>query len=218
MKAICLTAVLALLAGCFEEPVPAYATVDPATRIYLNDAGLETLTKDVLYRRGLVYVEGQGKTNLSARADRLDFLAVTYLNLDRNALVNVDELGDFRSLKWLRLNGNALEALPDLSALKSLRRIYLADNRLAAVPETLARLKSLTDVDLSGNPIETVPDWFARTPGLDSVSLSRTKVKRLPEDLSAWRSLKMLQLGDLEIDEDEMKRIRAALPLTRVVF
>ena len=218
LSAVCTTAVLALLAGCFEEPVPAFETADPATRIYLSDGKLARLTKEAVYADGAVYIEGAGKTNLSAVAAKLDFLAVVYLNLDRNALTNVDELADFRGLKWLRLNGNALDSLPDLSVLANLKRIYLADNRFSSVPETLKRLPSLLDVDLSGNPIESLPEWFTTIKGLESVSLSRTKLTRLPDDLSSWRSLNSLELGETGIGEDEMKRIRAALPTTRVVF
>ena len=43
-------------------------------------------------------------------------------------------------------------------------------------------------------------------------------VEKLPEDISAWKSLKQLQLGDLRLSPDEMKRIRKALPDTAVVF
>jgi len=218
MKRVLPIAALALLAGCFDEPVPAYKTVAPETQVYLNDGTLETLTKEAVYNVGLVYVEGSGKTNLSARVEKVDFNTISYLNLDRNALTNVDVLADFHGLKWLRLNGNALSDLPELPKLKNLRRVYLADNRLKSVPEALKRLPSLTDVDLSGNPIEAVPEWFALLKGMDSISLSRTKVKSLPENISSWRSLKTLQMGDLDLSEDEMKRIRAALPLTRVVF
>jgi Leucine-rich repeat (LRR) protein len=217
--AAALAAALAF-AGCFDEPVPAYKTVAPETRVYLKEKGLETLTAEAVLKQGLVFVHGSGYTNLSALVSGdFDPKSLEYLNLDRNALKNVDALGEFTSLKWLRLNGNALESLPDLSGMKNLRRLYLSGNALKSVPETVKDLPSLTDLDLSGNPIETLPDWLAKKEGLEHLSLTRTKIKSLPDDLSAWKSLKSLQLGDIVgLGKADMERIRAALPGVTVVF
>ncbi len=211
---------LAACAGCFREPVSADSTVAPETRVYLKDAGLKVLSEADVFSRGMVFLgDEKGWTNLSARVSALDPTSLDYLNLDYNALTNVDAISAFTSLKWLRLNNNALASLPDLSALKGLRRIYVRDNALASVPETLKDLPALDTVDLSGNPIAEVPDWFASKTGLSHVNLTGTKIVRLPKDLSAWRSLKSLQLGALHLESlEEMKRIRKALPDTDVVF
>ena len=194
-----LLAAAAMFAGCFYEPTPAYKTVPPECRVYLSDRGL---------------------TDLSSCAEQLKAgPSIDYVNLDRNSLETFpQELASLTGLRWLRLNDNKLSAIPDLSALKSLRRIYLRGNRLTSVPETLKDLPTLTDIDLSSNPIEVIPEWLTQKKGLLGVSLNGTKVKKLPEDLSAWKSLKQLQMGDLEVPLEEMRRIRAALPDTRVVF
>ena len=191
-RAPVLAAALVAAAGCFNEPEPAYKSVPAEARVYLNDKGLKELPE------------------VNAKAD--------YLNLDRNQLEKVDGVEKLVGLKWLRLNDNRLSALPDLSPLVSLRRIYLRNNRFETVPETLKVLPSLTDIDLSGNPISEVPAWLAQKKGLKNVSFSRTKVTRLPDDLSAWKKLQSLQLGDLAISPDEMKRIRDSLPDVAVVF
>jgi Leucine-rich repeat (LRR) protein len=186
-----LAAALAV-AGCFNEPEPAYKTVPAENRIYLSDKNLTLLPE------------------LNPKAD--------YLNLDRNSLTNVDKVSSMVSLKWLRLNDNKLAALPDLSKLVSLRRIYLKNNRFAAVPETLGSLPALTDIDLSGNPIKEVPAWLAKKEGLKNLSFSRTRIEKLPDDISAWKSLSSLQLGELNFSAAEMKRIREALPAVAIVF
>lgn len=191
---VLLTSLLAL-AGCFNEPEPAYKSVPAEARVYLNDKGLSDL-----------------------KSQTFDAAKVDYLNLDRNQLTNVDAVASLTGLKWLRLNANRLTALPDLKALVNLRRIYLKSNRFAAVPETLKDLPALTDVDLSFNPIADVPAWFAQKKGLKNVSLSSTTLTKLPEDLSAWQSLQSLQLGDTRLDAAEMARIRKALPNVAIVF
>jgi len=208
-----------LLAGCFDEPTPAYESVLPETQVYLKDGRIDTFTEDVLMKDGKVFVQGSGWTNLSARVSKLDAQPINYLNLDRNGLTNVDALAAFTGLKWLRLSGNRLASLPDLSEAKGLKRVYLRGNLFREVPDTLKALDKLTDLDISDNPVESVPEWLACKKGLENLSFSRTKIKSLPSDLSAWKTLRTLQLGDLrELSEDEMRRVREALPGTAVVF
>ena len=182
------------MGGCFNEPEPAYKSVPAEKRVYLSDQGLNDLAATQI------------------------FLGADYLNLDRNQLTNVDCVAGMSELKWLRLNDNRLSELPDLKGLVKLRRIYLRNNRFAAVPETLKDLPALTDIDLSGNPVTEVPAWLAEKKGLIAVSFTGTRLTKLPEDLSAWRSLKQLQLGDLNLSPDEMARIRRELPDSEVVF
>ena len=191
-KLTLLAAALVAVAGCFNEPEPAYKSVPAENRVYLNDKGLKDIPQ------------------VDAKAD--------YLNLDRNQLTNVDAVAALTGLKWLRLNDNRLSSLPDLKGLVSLRRIYLKNNRFDKVPETLKDLPALTDVELSGNPIKEIPDWLAQKPGLKNVSLSRTQIFKLPADLSAWRTLQSLQLGELRLTAEEMARIRKALPDVAIVF
>lgn len=196
-SAVALLVCVAAVAGCFDEPVPAYKTVPAGARVYLQDKGLKDLSscKDVL------------------KADIVD-----YVNLDRNQLTNVAAVASLVNLKWLRLNNNRLSSLPDLSRLVSLRRIYLKGNAFKEVPSAFKDLPSLTDIELSWNPIKEVPEWLAKREGLENISFTHTEIKSLPSDLSAWRSLKSLQLGDLQLGSEEMKRIRKALPDTAIVF
>lgn len=192
-------AAAALLAGCFDEPVPAYRTVPPEARVYLSDRGLADLSS-------CAGALGAGPV-------------IDYVNLDRNELETFpSELASLTGLKWLRLNSNRLSSLPDLSALVNLRRIYLRGNRFESVPEALKDLPALTDVDLSDNPIAEVPAWLAEKKGLEGLSFNGTRISRLPENLEAWRSLKQLQMGGLDVPPEEMARIRKALPDTAVVF
>lgn len=224
-KSGCIFAVAALVvaaAGCYDEPVSAEATVSAEKRIYLKNTDLGRLTVEAVYEKGLIY--DSHWTNLSSRIDLQNFndrvlKSVDYLNLDYNALTNVDDVAKFPALKWLRLNSNRLSSLPDLSKLTELRKIYLRGNHFVSVPEMLKGIPSLTDIDLSGNSrIAEIPEWLAKKQGLEHLSFSGTAITRLPEDISAWKSLKTLQLGNLTLSRKEMDRIRAELPDTAVVF
>jgi Leucine-rich repeat (LRR) protein len=226
-KSGCILAVAALVvaaAGCYDEPVSAEATVSAEKRIYLKNTDLGRLTVEAVYEKGLIY--DSKWTNLSSRISLDKFKAdglksVDYLNLDCNKLTNAAAIVEFPSLKWLRLNSNNLSSLPTngFARLSKLRKIYLADNRFTAVPKQLEELPSLKEIDLSGNiGIKEIPDWMAKKQGFEDLSFSGTSIEKLPEDLSAWRSLRLLRLGELKMSGGEMKRIREALPDTTVVF
>ena len=211
-------------AGCYDEPVSAEATVPAEKRIYLKNTDLGHLTVETVYEKGLIH--DSYWTNLSSRVDLEKFnskvlKSVDYLNLDCNKFTNVDAIVEFPALKWLRLNSNNLSSLPTngFARLSKLRRIYLADNRFTAVPKQLEELPSLKEIDLSGNVgIKEIPDWMAKKQGFEDLSFSGTSIEKLPEDLSAWRFLRLLRLGELKMSVGEMKRIREALPDTTVVF
>lgn len=217
---VVLAAALVAASGCSDGRTGARApAAPPGSQIYMKD-GVETvLTPDLLMRDGKVFLENGAWTNLSSVVEKLEPSRIEYLNLDRNAFTNVDCLAAFTSLKWLRLNGNRLETLPDLRKARNMKRIYLAGNRFKEVPRGIEGLKKLTDIDLSGNPISSIPEWLATRHGFEHLSFNGTRIKKLPDDLRPWRSLKSLQLGDIEaMDEAELRRVRAELPGTAVVF
>lgn len=135
-------------------------------------------------------------------AEAAGWTALEYLNLDRNRLAALPDLSRTR-LRWLRLNGNRLAALPPLP--DTVERLYLADNALAEAPAKPAALRHLV---LAGNPIKSVPDDLGA--GLEWLDLSRTGVTRLPADLSAWRTLKVLNLARCPLPDTEKDRIAAA--------
>lgn len=125
-----------------------------------------------------------------------------YLNLDNNLLKEVPDLSR-TALRWLRLNSNRLTTLPALP--ESIERLYLADNQLTEAPRKPVALKHLV---LAGNPITSVPDDLGA--GLEWLDLSRTQVFQLPADLSAWRTLKVLNLSRCPLSDAERRRVRAA--------
>lgn len=219
-------AALALaMVGCYEDPLfkNAEYLLPAEKRVYLKNAGLAHLTVKSVYEKGLIY--DSFWTNLSSRATLEEFKSskvksIDYLNLDYNSLTNVDVVVEFSSLKWLRLNDNRLNDLPkNLNILSNLKSIYLKANKFTSVPEVLKDMRSLVMIDLSYNSgITEVPEWLAKMQGLEDLSFSGTSITSLPEDISAWRSLRILQLGDLKMTTVEMKRIREALPETTVVY
>ena len=179
-----------LLAGCFDEPEPAYKSVPEGARIYLKEQGLADL-------------KGQ-----SFDASKID-----YLNLDRNRLASLPDALP-TGLRWLRLNGNALSSLPEsIGALVDLRRIYLNDNALEALPASFGALKALEDVALAGNRLTAFPAVLVSLPHLRNLDLrGNGSITELPPDIGDMKALRTLTLTGCRLPKEERDRIRNFQP------
>ena len=175
----------------------------------VTDADLKGLSDSVLKQLDLSEIKGQAIPDEVAQLP-----ALTYLNLDGNAVTNVpDSLAGAVKLRWLRLNGNKLRELPaSLSALKDLRRIYLRKNLFTSVPEVVKEWPELEDLVLDDNAITSVPDWVGKDlKNLKALSLKGCPITRLPEDLSGLRNLTTLNVADCPFPSEEVERIRKTL-------
>lgn len=138
--------------------------------------------------------------------------SLVYLNLDRNRLRSLPSLAGL-PLRWLRVNENQLQVLPALPA--TLERLYAANNCLTRVERLPAGVK---EVELSYNPLEALPDDFGV--GLERLDVAYTTLKKFPEDLSGWRTLRVLNVAGCPLSEEEKDRLEAAFDLneTTIIF
>ena len=188
----------------FAQPLP-----EGLAELNLSDNALPVLPERFLPAKlQRLWLADNRLTTLPGSLAKLEHL--TYLNLDRNRLVELPPL-EALPLRWLRLNGNCLTALPPLPA--TLERLYAAENQLTAVPALPAACRQVT---LAGNPIAALPEGWGN--GLEMLDLSRTPLEKLPQELAPWRSLRLLNLTRCPLSEAERDRIEAALPTTTLLF
>ncbi|MDO5462170.1 MAG: hypothetical protein Q4F99_01595 [bacterium] len=136
---------------------------------------------------------------------------LTYLNLDRNRLLNLPDLRQL-PLRWLRLNENQLSTWPLIP--NSIERLYLAHNRLTFIPSKPTNLK---EAELSYNPITQLPDDFGI--GMTRLDVAYTQLKVLPKDLSQWQTLRFLNLAGCPMSTEEKNRIQNSFSKsTTIIF
>ncbi len=204
-----------------NQPIP--PLTEDLTGVHLRDVGMMTVTN-------LTYPSTLRDLNLSANGisflpaglvptgiERLwladnalmvlpeeaaTWSKLTYLNLDRNLLSELPDLSHTR-LRWLRLNANRLSLLPSLP--DTLETLTVADNRLQAF---YFKPRALKELNLSGNPLTQVAETLGD--GLTWLDLSRTRISQLPQNLTGWRSLKVLNLSQCPLSSAEKDRIEAA--------
>lgn len=135
---------------------------------------------------------------------------LSYLNLDRNRITTLPDLRPL-PLRWLRLNENQLTQWPQLP--NSIERLYLAHNRITSIA---TKPTNLQEADLSYNPITQLPDDFGA--GLIRLDLAYTQLKALPQDLSAWQTLRFLNLAGCPLSNKEKDRLQKSFPSTTTLL
>lgn len=166
------------------------------------------------------------KTELAFIFNNLDvgkFIALDLSNLYLNTIPS--SIQNFKNLKKLDLSGNHLSALPDsISHLQLLRELNLKHNEFASFPASVLNLKALEKLDISNNLITRIPEEITELElktinmsscnlteipeiimelkTLEELNLSENKtIKRLPESIGNLKSLRVLELRWLSLEE-----------------
>lgn len=173
-----------------------------------------------------------------------EFVNITDLNLEDNKLTNLDGLERLSKLHTLSIAGNPIDNFSEVLTipLKSLNVGYWTD-----LPQWFSRWSTLETLKISVEELEQLPDVVAQIPSLSSLvltdwfgkyeplltdviskllemklehlSMSSGKiVTHLPKNLSAFSTLKVLELKDQAFDKTERARIIESLPNVDVRF
>ena len=107
-----------------------------------------------------------------------DFSGLTELNLAKNALTDIPATLDLPNLRFLDVSRNELHSLENVGRLCNLEYLNAKGNFVQRIPRCIARLSKLQKLNLSFNPIghvryEIVPDAL---PHLRWLSLEATRV------------------------------------------
>ena len=122
------------------------------------------------------------------------------LELDRNAIVDISEVGELSALARLSLDGNGVADLWPLAGLKGLRSLSLARNGLAGV-EDLATMDGLETLDLAGNELADLWPLNLLT-GLRDLALDDNQISNLAP-LFDLQALETLTLAGNQIESVE---------------
>ncbi len=219
-----------VVSGCFPMDAPERLPV------YDNVA-------DALQAEGSVEVDvsGQGITRIPAELG--DIARLERLRLRGNDLGDIgDEIGVLSGVPWLDMGRAGVQSLPDeIRLLKALHSWWLSGNGLASLPDTIVEMPSLRYLNVDRNQLERLPDDMGQMQSLrwlrlnsndltvlpDSITeltslerlyVSDNALRVLPDDIGNLQALDTLVLTGNPLEEGELERVRAALPVCDVVF
>jgi Leucine-rich repeat (LRR) protein len=105
-----------------------------------------------------------------------------------------------------------------LKNLENLRTLSLTLHAIQKLPGELATLKHLESLELTDNANLSDIDVIARMPSLEYLYLYGCRLQKLPPDLSGLKNLRRLGLTGNNLSDEELNRIRIALPGCEIIF
>jgi tetratricopeptide (TPR) repeat protein len=153
-------------------------------------------------------------------ANITDFPFIVQLNLAENELTRLDSaLARLKNILVLDLNNNKLAELSDnFTQLSHLQFLNLSDNNLKELGDDFGNLKQLRVLQIKNNYLSDLPPSFAQLEKLESLDISYNQLSQVPAALFGLKNLRELHLEGNAIPNEEMEKIRAALPKTEISF
>ncbi len=106
-------------------------------------------------------------------------------------------------------------------ALQEAENVWYLDlsmQKLKSLPPDIEKLKNLRYLDLSYNHFTSLPEEIARLPKLEVLKISGLyNMPHIPEFIYSMTHLKELYAIDLRVPPQELKRLKEALPNTKVI-
>jgi hypothetical protein len=105
---------------------------------------------------------------------------------------------------------------PAIGWLEQLEYLDLSNHFITDLPPQIGRLKNLRALRVNNNQLRSLPAEIGRLRYLEQLELSVNQLKDFPEEIGQLERLDRLQLDYNPISLDELDRLQALLPHTRI--
>ncbi|MCZ8239306.1 MAG: leucine-rich repeat domain-containing protein [Leptospiraceae bacterium] len=143
---------------------------------------------------------------------------LTEIELNYDAIQTIpEEWGNLKRLKKISLYGNQVKELPtSFQNFQDLEILLLGMNPLEKIPHSIQGLPKLKILSLDETKLQLTKEdvkILASLPSLEILDLSEnSSLTKIPENISELNFLKSILLKKNKLNEDERKKIFAALP------
>ncbi|XP_072277759.1 malignant fibrous histiocytoma-amplified sequence 1 homolog [Pyxicephalus adspersus] len=136
---------------------------------------------------------------------------IQILNLDRNKLRSVSQIGCLKDLQILFLSKNELNVFPrDIQYLVHLERLELNQNKLETIPSGIfPNLKSLKYLKLNNNRLADLPKDLSTCSELHYLNLAHNLFTEIPKSI-----LRLMNLKELYVDNNKLQTLPSELFLS----
>jgi Leucine-rich repeat (LRR) protein len=143
---------------------------------------------------------------------------LTELYLESNDLIKIpDCISNLRKVKILLINDNLIKLLPEeIGELENLETFEIVNNKLEKLPAGFYKLSNLKHCNLQGNNIQDLSNQIKNFKKLKYLDLSSNKLSSIPEGIFELDSLKVLRLKNNFLSNEEITKIKKAMPKTDV--
>ena len=189
-------------------------------RLFLYSNAIDHLSNEIGGLKSLEYLNLSNNKLVSLpdslmslpRLDTLDISGMNFKFLSKNL-----KLPDLRSLS---MRGDSLIDLHGIKEYTSIENLDLGNNQIKEIPAEIESLKDLKTLDVSRNLLSNLPENISKLKKLKFLYLSGNKFTSFPEVLLRMPNLEIISFwkNQVQISEEEKKRIRKCLPNTEIEF
>jgi leucine-rich repeat protein SHOC2 len=134
-----------------------------------------------------------GKNRLSILPNFLyDYKTVVLLDLTKNRLTDLENIGNMNSIRFLYAGYNRLESIPESLTKLELSVLCLNNNCLKSIPTSIGTIKTLTILKLENNRLKKIPDSITTLYKLESLDFSNNNITHIPKRIGGLKMLKNL--------------------------
>jgi Leucine-rich repeat (LRR) protein len=129
------------------------------------------------------------------------------------------EIAQLKNLQWLDLSRNKLSDFPEaVCSIPSLEYLNLSRNKIEMIPKNIGEMKNLKELHLQKNKLMYLPAQIGGLSSLEILDLWNNAVSFFPEELKELHNLRKMDLREIEINDEEQKRISELLPHVKILF
>ncbi len=141
------------------------------------------------------------------------------LSLKKTKPEQFPDLQQFKNLQWLCLSRNKLTEIPEQVFYQmNLQYLDLSKNKIDLIPKEIGNLINIKQLYLHQNNIASLPPQISQLINLELIDLWDNEISVLPDEIKALKNLKRLDLRNIQINDNEQKKISSLLPETKIFF
>ena len=129
------------------------------------------------------------------------------------------EIARFKNLQYLDISKNNIEEIPSEAVnLDKMQYFYCSRCKLKSLPNFINKWNHLKYINVNQNEIENIPESFCELEELQVADLWDNNLSGFPECMAKLKSLRLMDLRGILINQEKQNYIQARLPYTKIYF
>lgn len=166
-----------------------------------------------------IYLRKTPNTTIPSEIANLENLTLLNFHHTFNTVLP-PEIGSLKKLRVLHITQADLDTLPtEIGGLSNLENLTFTFNtKKITLPQEIEKLSSLKVLALNNNPGIVLPSSLDSLVLLEELDLTNSKLNKIPEAIFNLRNLKVLNLSENNISQQETEKLKNLLPRVTLVL
>ena len=198
----------------------AFKNPDNVCKLDLSNQELGALPNEIYVFKNLAILNANNN-RLAVLTPYVGYLTkMTTLDLSHNQLTDLpSQIGHLKEMRHLDLNDNQLSAFVAMAAyMNKLESLNLENNKIQIVDGSIGLVTELTELNLRGNILTTIAEQIGYLNKLKLFDLRDNRLALLPARMDLLQAMELLKLSGNPLPQEEVDKVKKALPNATVNF